>query len=228
MAAGEGRRLRPISERWAKPVLPVDGRPVIVTLLHELADAGLRRVTVVTGHLAEQVERLVEGCEPRLEIRVARQLEPLGSADAVRRALEAGAEPPLIVSAADTVFRAGDVERFREAFAASDAAGAVAYRRDPAPGRAHAPVRLEDGAVVRIPDDDPANPLSAAPLWGLSAEPAALLDELPGPPYELAVAFQRAIDAGKRVIGVEIGPTRTLTEPADLVRQNFPYLESNE
>ena len=36
MAAGEGRRLRPLTERWAKPVLPVDGRPVIGTLLHEL------------------------------------------------------------------------------------------------------------------------------------------------------------------------------------------------
>jgi len=36
MAAGEGRRLRPVTERYAKPVLPIDGRPVIVTLVHEL------------------------------------------------------------------------------------------------------------------------------------------------------------------------------------------------
>ncbi|MDX6542500.1 MAG: Nucleotidyl transferase, partial [Gaiellaceae bacterium] len=36
MAAGEGRRLRPLTERYAKPVLPIDGRPVIATLLHEL------------------------------------------------------------------------------------------------------------------------------------------------------------------------------------------------
>ena len=28
MAAGEGTRLRPITERWPKPVLPIDGRPV--------------------------------------------------------------------------------------------------------------------------------------------------------------------------------------------------------
>ena len=40
MAAGEGRRLRPLTERYAKPVLPIDGRPVIVTLLHELRAAG--------------------------------------------------------------------------------------------------------------------------------------------------------------------------------------------
>jgi len=59
MAAGEGRRLRPITERWPKPVLPIDGKPVIVTLLNELAEAGCERAWVVTGHLAEQVEELV-------------------------------------------------------------------------------------------------------------------------------------------------------------------------
>src|SRR5581483_10751813 len=32
LAAGLGTRLRPLTERWPKPVLPVDGRPVISTL----------------------------------------------------------------------------------------------------------------------------------------------------------------------------------------------------
>ena len=39
MAAGEGTRLRPLTERWPKPVLPIDGRPVLATLLRELAAA---------------------------------------------------------------------------------------------------------------------------------------------------------------------------------------------
>ena len=59
MAAGEGRRLRPLTERWPKPILPIDGKPVIATLLRELAGAGIGAATVVTGHLAEQVEELV-------------------------------------------------------------------------------------------------------------------------------------------------------------------------
>jgi hypothetical protein len=52
------------------------------------------------------------------------------------------------------------------------------------------------------------------------------LEGLPGPPYELAEAFQRAIEAGERVVSLEIGPTRDLTRPADVVRHNFPYLWS--
>jgi len=48
--------------------------------------------------------------------------------------------------------------------------------------------------------------------------------ELPGPPYELADAFQLAIDAGETIAAVEIGKTRDLTDPLDLVEENFPYL----
>ena len=109
--------MRPLSERWPKPVLPIDGRPVIASLLRELAAAGLTEVIVVTGYLAEQVEQLVgDGSAFGVEVRYARQPRPDGSADAVRRAVEAGARTPFLVSAADTLFTPGDVGRFAEAF----------------------------------------------------------------------------------------------------------------
>jgi hypothetical protein len=44
------------------------------------------------------------------------------------------------------------------------------------------------------------------------------------PPYEVAAAFQRRIDAGDPVLAVDTGTTRDLTDPLDLVRENFPYL----
>ena len=211
MAAGEGRRLRPLTERWPKPILPIDGRPLIATLIRELSDAGFAPVTVVTGHLAEQVERLLAG----LDVSFVRQPEPLGSLDAVRRALEADAQLPAIVSGADTVFQPGALAHFGAAFESSGAAGALAYRSH---------LEVTDGLVSRVLDLE--SPYAAAPLWGLSDEIA--LEGLPGPPFELSAAFQRAIDAGKRVAAIEIGPTRDLTEPADLARENFPYLESYE
>ena len=74
MAAGEGTRLRPLTERWPKPILPIDGRPVIATLLRDLASAGCDDVTVVTGHLAEKVEQLLgDGSAFGTRIRYARQ-----------------------------------------------------------------------------------------------------------------------------------------------------------
>ena len=75
--------MRPLSERWPKPVLPIDGRPVIASLLRALAAADLTEVTVVTGYLAEQVEELLgDGSAIGVELRYARQSRPDGSADA--------------------------------------------------------------------------------------------------------------------------------------------------
>jgi glucose-1-phosphate thymidylyltransferase len=226
MAAGEGMRMRPLTERWAKPVLPIDGRAVVAVLFRELAAAGCRRVWLVTGYLAEQVERLAgDGSAFGVDIRFVRQPFVLGSADAVQRALDAGAEPPLLVSAADTVFRAGDIGRFTDAFAHSGAAGAVAIRTEPGPGPSRGAVRRRDGRIGDMRDDDPANRWSAAPLWGLGSAVAELLCR-DKPPFELEKAYQAAIDGGELVIAVEIGKTRDLTDPVDLVEENFPYLRS--
>ena len=192
MAAGEGRRLRPLTERWPKPVLPLAGRPVIASLLRELSSAGLGPVTVVTGHLAEQVEELVgDGRAFGLELRFVRQPRADGSADAVRRALEAGARPPLVVSGADKLYRPGDVGAFAAAFEAS---------------RADAALAVEPGG-------------STVPLWGLTDAIRPRLADLPGPPYELLDAVE-----GVEVAKIVIGKTRDLTDPLDLVRENFPYL----
>jgi NDP-sugar pyrophosphorylase family protein len=219
MAAGEGRRLRPLTDHWPKPILPIGGRPVILTLLQELAEGGCERAWIVTGHLAEQVERLVDRSQPTLEIRFVRQPEPLGSADVIARAIEAGAEPTFMVSAADTVYQPGDLARV----ARTDGA-AVAWRRRP---RGAKTLTLEGERVVEVPGD-PASGHFAAPLWIVTAEIVPFLQGLSGPPFELSHAFQRAIDAGTTVRGVEIGPTRDLTEPADLVRHNFLYLAKSD
>jgi glucose-1-phosphate thymidylyltransferase len=217
MAAGEGRRLRPLTERWPKPVLPIDGRPVVVTLVHEIARAGCGRIVVVTGHLAEQVEALLEPLP--YEIEFVRQPAPLGSADAVARA---AATAPYLVLAADTRFADGDLGSFAERARASD--GAVAIRRQEGrPASTH--IHVEDGRVLRVLGSPREDAWTAAPLWWVGEPVAARLEPLPGkPPYELADVFQSAIDSGARVSAIQIRGTRDLTTPFDLVRENFRYL----
>jgi CTP:molybdopterin cytidylyltransferase MocA len=188
MAAGEGRRLRPLTERWPKAVLPIDGRPTAVTLVHELATA-CSRIGVVTGHLAEQVEALLRPLP--YELAFVRQPPGQGSADAV---LRARATPPYLALAADTTYEPGALGRF-----AAEADGA-------------------DGAVGCAGEE-------RAPLWCLGARLHDGLEPLPGKaPYELRDVFRRATDAGAAVSAIQVGRTRELTSPVDLVRENFPYL----
>jgi NDP-sugar pyrophosphorylase family protein len=219
MAAGLGTRLRPLTERWPKPLLPIDGRPVIVTLVHELAAGGFDSFVVVTGYLADQIEELLALLP--YPIRIVHQPDPLGSADAVRRA---EAELPFLVTAADTVYSRGDPGRFWRQFEESEAAGAISIRRQP--GRpAYTRLRAEDRRVVRAVDPSDQSGFTAAPLMAVGPPVAErIAGELPGPPFELAHAFQQTIDAGERVEAIEIGQTRDLTDPLDLVEENFPYL----
>jgi NDP-sugar pyrophosphorylase family protein len=217
MAAGEGRRMRPITEVHPKALLPIDGRPVLATLLRELQSAELGRVTIVVGHLAAQIEAFVgDGAGFGIDVRFAQQPEPLGSADAVMRA---EIDPPYLVLAADTAFRPGDIGRFARAFLASTAAGAIAVRPHPEKD----PIAVENGLVRRVRDLDGAGPWTGAPLWALGPEVVPYLAR-DAPPHELTNACQRAIDAGADVLAIEIGSTRDLTNPVDLVQENFLYL----
>jgi NDP-sugar pyrophosphorylase family protein len=209
-----------VTERWPKPVLPIDGRPVIVTLLRALAEAGVERIWVVVGHLGHQVRALVAGLG--LDLRFVEQPRADGSADAVRRALEAGAGAPCLVAAADTLFQEGDLAAFAAAAAPHD--GGIAGRRRPPPSPPHRyPLEVRDGLVRRVLGEGGADGLAAAPLWLVGEKVAARLCE-DAPPHELASAFQAAIDDGAAIAAVEIGPTRDLTDPVDLVLENVPYL----
>ena len=121
------------------------------------------------------------------------------------------------MATADTVFAEGDVQRFA---AAAETGPAVAVRRHPVAGGS---VSVAAGKVTRI--GGTGGPLFHASLWGLTAALVPYLEGLRGPPYELAEAYQRAIDEGHEVAAIEVGRTRDLTDPLDLVKENFPYLQ---
>ena len=135
--------MRPISERWPKPILPIDGRPVVATLLRDLAAAGCDDVTVVTGHLAEQVERLLgDGSAFGVRIRYVRQPRRgrLGRRRAPRARRGRGSARRSSTGA-DHVFARGTIESFLAAW--GDAPGAVAARRG------EPPLDPRVGAVLR-------------------------------------------------------------------------------
>lgn len=59
LAAGRGERMRPLTDRTPKPLLPVAGKPLIVWHLERLARAGFREIVINHAHLGEQIEGLL-------------------------------------------------------------------------------------------------------------------------------------------------------------------------
>lgn len=57
LAAGRGERMRPLSDTTPKPLLEVDGKPLIAHLIERLVRAGLRDLIINHSYLGEQIEQ---------------------------------------------------------------------------------------------------------------------------------------------------------------------------
>lgn len=64
LAAGMGSRLRPYTEAVPKPLVEVNGVPILHNALHQLSQAGIRRATIVVGYRKEAIEG---SCRSRFE-----------------------------------------------------------------------------------------------------------------------------------------------------------------
>src|SRR5262245_42861261 len=82
LADGLGTRLRPHTLTTPKPLLSVQGRPILDWTLGALPDA-VTRVIVVVNYLAEQIEEYLKSQTHFRDWRTVRQNQPRGTGDAL-------------------------------------------------------------------------------------------------------------------------------------------------
>ncbi len=99
LAAGRGERMRPLSDRTPKPLLPVAGTPLVVWHIERLARAGIHEIVINHAHLGEQIEALLDdGSAWGVAIRYSP--EPAGAletAGGIANALPLLGEAPFLV-----------------------------------------------------------------------------------------------------------------------------------
>lgn len=89
LAGGLGTRLRPITERVPKPMVEVGGRPFLEYIVRHLAAQDFRDLLVLLGHLGTQIQGYFgDGTAFGVRIKYSFEPTPLGTAGAIRRALE--------------------------------------------------------------------------------------------------------------------------------------------
>jgi len=99
MAGGEGSRLRPLTSRRPKPLVPVVGRPCMEHILRLLRRHGITEVVVTLQYLAAEIRNYFgDGQDLGMDIAYAVEDRPLGTAGSVRNAAELIRDTFLVIS----------------------------------------------------------------------------------------------------------------------------------
>lgn len=100
LAAGLGKRLRPLTLTTPKPLLPIQGVPIIETILTRLKQQGVRKVIVNTHYLADQIQQYLTQVSG-LEILISHEPELLETGGAVMNVLSEFSNQPFFAINAD-------------------------------------------------------------------------------------------------------------------------------
>lgn len=96
MAGGQGSRLRPLTDKTPKPMLPVGEKPLMEHIVEQLRGAGVQRVNVTTHYKSERItEHFGNGERFGVSIEYIAEPTPLGTAGAL--SLLGGVDEPILV-----------------------------------------------------------------------------------------------------------------------------------
>jgi dTDP-glucose pyrophosphorylase len=237
LAAGKGTRMRPFSERWPKPVLPVLGKPLMAYQLEMMAGLGIRRVVVVIGHLGHEVVRaLGDGKQFGVTIQYVEQEEMLGIAHAVSR-LEAHVDRPFFLFLGDIFFVTENLAAMRDRFVDGGLGGVLACKREPnleAIKRNFVVLTDERGVVHRV-IEKPRHPRTDLKGCGIYLFDQAFFDAVRRTPrtamrneYEITDSIQIFLDDGYKVEAAEVvRADMNVSYPHDLLDLNLLLLQQS-
>lgn len=224
LAAGKGTRMRELTHELPKPMLPVQGRPILEHILEGLRDAGVREACLVTGWRAEVIEdHFGDGSRLGLHLHYARQTVQDGTGRAADVARPFVGDHPFILTYGDILVRPDTYARMIARHRDSGGAGVITVTlgQDVALGGLNLFDR--DFFLTRVIEKPSATQLAelraagdlipGAPLHynaGIYLFPPALfeftarLEKSPRGEYELTDAITLLLAAGHRLAGLVI------------------------
>ncbi|AGB39010.1 sugar phosphate nucleotidyltransferase [Natronococcus occultus] len=222
-AAGEGTRLRPLTEDVPKGLVEVDERPILSHVFETLLAAGVDELVVVVGYRKSQIVDRFGDTYRDVPITYVHQRERTGLGHAVSLA-EPYLEEPFVVLNGDNVFD-GRIDPAIERVRSTGAEAAVLVEEvDRETASETGAVVLEDGHVTGIVEkaDDPPSKLVTTGCYVLPPRifhALALARPADSGEFELSEAVGLLARAGRRVDAVRLPGSRVnVNTPADRER----------
>jgi len=204
LAAGLGTRLRPLTEKTPKPLLPVAGRPMILYPLAFLRGQGIREV-IINIHLQPDQWRQALGDGSRLGLHITFSPEPvlLDTGGGIKNAEKFFRGEALVVLNADTLIEL-DLDQVLKAHRRHRPAATLVLKQLPNPAE-FSPVLVDaQGRVRRLrgePAEIEAAGLQAFTFTGLQILEPEILDALPAgvPACLIRDAYIPLLRAGREI-----------------------------
>lgn len=231
LAAGQGSRIRPFSDSYPKPLLPILDRPLLVWQIEAMRALGITDILIVIGHLGHRiVQTLGTGEAYGVRLRYVEQEQRLGIAHAVGQ-LEKHVARPFLLFLGDIFFETDDlsgmVDRFRTE--GVDAVLATKVEEDVEAIKRNFTVTLDERGFVRRVIEKPRHPRTHLKGCGLYLFDSAIFDAIRRTPrtalrdeYEITDSIQIFIEDGYGVVAAPVVQRDlNLSHPADLLELNL-------
>lgn len=207
LAAGEGIRLRPLTQTRPKALLPVANRPILEHLVESLVRCGVRDIIVVVGYRKEQVMRhLIRLPVP---VRVVEQRDQIGTGHALLCARDQISHDVLVLPGDNYV----DSASLKELLKVRNSM-LIATHKHPSN---FGVVNIEDGYVLGI-TEKPAHASRVTVSCGVYYLKHALLAGITE--YTLSDAINSLISGGERISAVYAHEWQDAIYPWDLLCMN--------
>lgn len=224
LAAGKGTRMGGLTNELPKPMLQVQGKPILEHILQGIIAAGIRDICIVTGYRAEVIEaHFGDGARWGATIAYARQMVQDGTGKAPEAAKAFLGSDSFLLTYGDILVRPETYPRMLARFAESDFAGLVTVTAGQDVSKGGIDLFDKDFCLRRLIE----KPTSAQveqlrkegwlkpgdPLWynagiyvfrSVVFEFTARLKKSPRGEYELTDALEAMIGAGHVIAGLQI------------------------
>jgi len=224
LAAGKGTRMKELTHDVPKPMLPVQGKPILQHIIEGVVAAGIRELCVITGWRAEAIENSFrDGSTLGVTIRYARQVVQDGTGKAPELAKDFVGADDFLLTYGDILVKPETYQRMLERFAQGDFSGLVTVTAGEDVTKGGLNFFDEDFCLERLIEKPTPAQLDQlrAEGWLKAGQPVwynagiyifrpvlfvftARLQESPRGEYELTDAVSAMVAAGHRIAGLEI------------------------
>lgn len=130
LAAGKGTRMKELTNELPKPMLKVQGRPILEHIITGIVSAGVREIFIVTGFRADVIEKhFADGAMWNASISFGQQEVQNGTGKAPEVAKAFVGDSPFLLTYGDILVKPQTYQRMVQRFAEDNYSGVITVTR---------------------------------------------------------------------------------------------------